>query len=242
MAKLASFWTLLLLILATTFVFAQETETEVKEEPVNIEVVAEFPDNPFGLIVNGQKNKVVLSLTNKDAANAAVLAVTGQLSLVDDETKIVRNLTGLRYDVQIASQATAEVPFTFYSEFAPGELALKLFVDLLAGEKIVRVVGYSGTVTITDPETSFLDPQLIFLYIVLGAGALGVAYIIREAFFGGSKKKSTVKKAEPAEKPAHRDEKGQMVLDESWIPDHHLKNQSPKQSPRVKKRNASNRK
>ncbi|CAO3611760.1 unnamed protein product [Cunninghamella echinulata] len=240
MAKLASFWTLLLLVLATTFVFAQETE--VKEEPVNIEVVAQFPDNPFGLIVNGQKNKVILTLTNKEASNAAVLAVSGQLSLVDDESKVIRNLTGLRYDVQVASEASVDVPYSFYSEFAPGELSLKLFVDLLTGEKIVRVVGYSGTVTITDPETSFLDPQLIFLYIVLGAGALGVAYIIREAFFGGNKKKTTAKKAEPVEQPTHRDTKGQLVLDESWIPDHHLKNQSPKQSPRVKKRNASTRK
>lgn len=27
-------------------------------------------------------------------------------------------------------------------------------------EKIVRVTGYDGLITITDPETSWLDPQL----------------------------------------------------------------------------------
>lgn len=32
----------------------------------------------------------------------------------------------------------------------------------------------------------------------------------------------TKKVEETTERPTHRDEKGEMVLDESWIPDHHL--------------------
>ncbi|SAM07679.1 hypothetical protein [Absidia glauca] len=226
-------------------VFAQETTTE--EATLNVEVVAQFPDNPFGLIVNGQKNGVVMTLTNKDAVDASIVGVSGKVTLVGDDSKVLRTLPGLRYDSPLVSKATVELPYQFYSEFAPGELALTVYVDLLADGKPVRIVGYNGNITVTDPETSLLDAQLLFLYAIMAAGALGVLYIVREAFFGGSKKKTTAsplstKAAEPTVRAAHRDEKGQMVLDQSWIPEHHLKNSSPKQSPRAKKRTNSSRK
>ncbi|KAI8370384.1 uncharacterized protein BYT42DRAFT_582207 [Radiomyces spectabilis] len=236
--KNSSLWTFLLVLFAAVFVSAQD---DAFSASANLEITAEFPDNPFGLIVNGQKNKVVLSLTNKEAAPATVLAISGRVTLADDNDKIVRNLTARRYDVTIPAAGTENVPYHFYPEFAPKEYGLSVFIDMMIGEKLVRVVGYSGTITVSDPETSFLDPQLLFLYAVLGACTLGVAYIIREAFFGGAKKVKVKKSTEPAARPTHRDEKGNLVLDESWIPDHHLKNQSPRQSPRLKKR-ASNRK
>ncbi|KAI8344271.1 hypothetical protein BC941DRAFT_365539 [Chlamydoabsidia padenii] len=238
MAKLSSFWTLFVLLLASVFVFAQETT----ESTLNIEVVAQFPDNPFGLIVNGQKNGVILTLTNKDKLDASIVNVSGKVTLVGDESKVIRNLPGLRYDSPLVSKATLELPYQFYSEFAPGELGLTVYVDLLADGKPVRIIGYNGNITVTDPETSLLDAQLLFLYAIMAAGTLGVLYIVREAFFGGSQKKKTPTKTdETTVRAAHRDEKGQMVLDESWIPEHHLKN-SPKQSPRAKKRTNSSRK
>ena len=80
------------------------------------------------------------------------------------------------------------------------------------------------------------------MYIVLSAVALGVAYIINAAFFGGaSPVKAKKASKEPAVKPTHRDDKGQMVLDESWIPQQQL-GKSPKQSPRAKKRSNTGRK
>ncbi|KAF7729151.1 Serine/threonine kinase [Apophysomyces ossiformis] len=197
----------------------------------NIEVTAQFPDNPFGLITNGQRNNVILSLNNKDAVDYSVLVVSGQITDREDNTKVVRNLTAIRVDAQVPAEATVDVPYTFYSEFAPGEHGLNIFVDLLNGENIVRIVGYSGVVSITNPEISWWDPELLFLYVLLAGGAVGLGYLIRDAFFGGSKK-TKAKKEEPTVRPTHRDEKGQMVLDESWIPEQHLKNNSPKQSPK----------
>ncbi|ORZ22093.1 hypothetical protein BCR42DRAFT_367754 [Absidia repens] len=240
MAKFTSFWTLLVLLLSVAFVFAEEPA--VNENTLNVEAVAQFPDNPFGLIVNGQKNAVVLTLTNKDAVDASIVGVSGKVTLAGDDSKVLRNLPALRYDARLVSKASLELPYEFYSEFAPGELALTVYVDLLADEKPVRIVGYSGNITVTDPESSLLDAQLLFLYAVMAAGAVGILYVVRQAFFGGSTKKPSAKKAaEPTVRAAHRDEKGQMVLDESWIPEHHLKN-SPKQSPRAKKRTNSSRK
>lgn len=78
----------------------------------------------------------------------------------------------------------------------------------------------------------------LVLYAVLLAGAAGVAYIVREAFFVDAKKAKKTKKVEETnERPTHRDEKGSMVLDQSWIQDHHLNLNSPKKtSPKIKKR------
>ncbi|KAI8140605.1 hypothetical protein BJV82DRAFT_691589, partial [Fennellomyces sp. T-0311] len=202
----------------------------------NLEVTADFPDNPFGLITNGQRNKVVLTLANKDKADFSVLAVSGKVTLPEQPDKILRNLTSLRYDLTVPVDGSVEIPYLFHSEFAPGEHALTVYIDVMGDEKLLRVVGYNGIITVVDPETSWMDPQLIFLYIVLGAVGLGIAYIIREAFFGGAGKTTKKVSKEPATKPSHRDEKGNMILDESWIPQDQLKGNSPKQSPRVKKR------
>ncbi|KAI9259465.1 hypothetical protein BDA99DRAFT_93530 [Phascolomyces articulosus] len=220
--------------------YAQDQE-EKEYASANLEVTADFPDNPFGHITNGQRNKVVLKLANKDNADFSVLAVSGKVSLVEQPDKILRNLTALRYDLTVTPEGTVEIPYLFHSEFAPGDLALTIFIDVLGDEKLLRVVGYEGIVTIVDPETSWFDPQLIFLYIVLSAVALGVAYIINAAFFGGSKPAKAKASKEPAVKPTHRDEKGQMILDESWIPQEQL-GKSPKQSPRAKKRSNAGRK
>ncbi|KAI8385760.1 hypothetical protein BD560DRAFT_384272 [Blakeslea trispora] len=211
-------------------------------EPVatNVEVTAQFPDNPFGLIVNGQRNKVVLDVVNKEKAPFTVFAVTGQVSKADDFSKVVRNLTATRYGTSLESGASIQIPYNFYSEYVPGEHGLTIFVDLVSEQTVTRIVGFNGTMTVTDPEGSWFDFQLLVLYGVLVAGALGVGYIAREAFFPSAKKTKKVKKVEEVtERPTHRDEKGEMVLDQSWIPDSHLNlNGAKKTSPKVKKRSS----
>ncbi|CAO3595722.1 unnamed protein product [Absidia cylindrospora] len=241
MAKFTSFWTLLVLLLSVAFVFAEEPA--VNENTLNVEAVAQFPDNPFGCNDwKWTKECRGVDIDKQRCCNASIVGVSGKVTLVGDDSKTLRNLPALRYDARLVSKASLELPYEFYSEFAPGELALTVYVDLLADEKPVRIVGYSGNITVTDPESSLFDAQLLFLYAVMAAGVVGILYIVRQAFFGGSTKKPSAKKAaEPTVRAAHRDEKGQMVLDESWIPEHHLKN-SPKQSPRAKKRTNSSRK
>lgn len=45
------------------------------------------------VIVNGQRNKVVLDIVNKEKTPYTVFAVTGQVSNADDYTKVVRNVS-----------------------------------------------------------------------------------------------------------------------------------------------------
>ncbi|CAO3701433.1 hypothetical protein G6F70_008002 [Rhizopus microsporus] len=223
-----------LLILGLLFVFNLVIAQE--EAQAHVDVTAEFPDNPFGLIVNGQRNKVILDIQNKEKTPYTVFAISGQVSKVDDFSKVVRNLTATRYGQILSAESSLQLPYHFYSEYAPGEHGLTVYVDLLSENSIARVIGYNGTITITDPEGSWFDLQLIFMYFILAAGAAGVAYVIREAFFGDVKKVKKTKKVEESnERPTHRDEKGEMVLDESWIPEHH-RNLNKQQSSKTKKR------
>ncbi|KAI9358801.1 hypothetical protein BD770DRAFT_435242 [Pilaira anomala] len=234
MAKFSSLWALGLVLVAGI--------VSAQTEPVaaNVEVTAEFPDNPFGMIVNGQRNKVVLDIVNKEKTPYTVFAVTGQVYKTDDYSQIIRNLTATRYGKTLASGAALQIPYNFYSEYAPGEHGLTVFVDLLVDETVTRVVGYNGTITVIEPEGSWFDAQLLVLYAVLLAAAGGVGYIIREAFFVDAKKAKKAKKTEEVtERATHRDEKGEMVLDQSWIPDNHLNMNSPrKTSPKMKKRSS----
>ncbi|KAG1472419.1 hypothetical protein G6F56_001546 [Rhizopus delemar] len=203
------------LLFILNFVSAQQVTPQV-------DITAEFPNNPFGLIVNGQRNKVVLDIKNKEKKGYTIFAVSGQVAKVDDASSIIRNLTATRYRNPLPAEASHQIPYNFYSEYAPGEYGLTVFVDLLFEETITRVVGYNGTITVTDPEASWFDIELFFLYGVLLAGSAGVAYLIREAFFGTTKKVKKTKIEETTERPTHRNEKGDMVLDQSWIPEHHL--------------------
>ncbi|KAI9251594.1 hypothetical protein BY458DRAFT_589978 [Sporodiniella umbellata] len=202
------------LLFTVNFVSAQQAVPHV-------DITAEFPSNPFGLIVNGQRNQVALDIKNKDKTIHTIVAVSGQVTQAEDDLSVVRNLTTTRQRHLLLAEASQQIAYNFYSEFAPGEYGLTVFVDFLVEDVITRVIGYKGKITITEPEASWFDIELLFLYAVLISGAAGVGYLIREAFFGTTKKVKKTKTEEPAERPTHRDEKGEMVLDQSWIPDHH---------------------
>lgn len=45
------------------------------------------------MIVNGQRNKVILDIANKEKTDYTVYAVTGQVSKANDFTQVVRNVS-----------------------------------------------------------------------------------------------------------------------------------------------------
>lgn len=45
------------------------------------------------VIVNGQRNKVILDIQNKEKTPYTVFAISGQVSKVDDFSKVVRNVS-----------------------------------------------------------------------------------------------------------------------------------------------------
>lgn len=43
--------------------------------------------------MNGQKNGVVMTLTNKDAVDASIVGVSGKVTLVGDDSKVLRTVS-----------------------------------------------------------------------------------------------------------------------------------------------------
>ncbi|GAB5586972.1 hypothetical protein Unana1_01872 [Umbelopsis nana] len=234
MAKLSLWSSFLAVLLLVSAVFAQDAEASA------IDIYGEFPNNPFGIIVNGQKNKLNVYFDNQADQTYTVNYISGALVKADDFSTIVRNLSVFKYDLTIPAKQKVAIPYQFHSEFAPQDLGLTVIIDFSDSNKApLRGVAYNGTVTVTDPEHSIFDVQLLFLYAVLAALLAGVGYIIQQAFFGssGKKTKKSKKSTEKAAPVKHRDEAGNLVLDESWIPEQHLKkSSSPKQSPKTRKR------
>ncbi|KAG2177301.1 hypothetical protein INT43_007958 [Umbelopsis isabellina] len=191
------------------------------------------------VIVNGQKNKLNVYFDNQADEAYTVNYISGALVKPDDFSTIVRNLSVYKYDLTIPAKQKIAIPYQFHSEFSPQDLGLTVIIDFSDAKKNpVRGIAYNGTVTVTDPEHSIFDVQLLFLYVVLAGLLAGVGYIIQQAFFSTPGKSKKTKKAAEKSVPAkHRDESGKMVLDESWIPEQHLKqSSSPKQSPKTRKR------
>ncbi|RUS27276.1 translocon-associated protein, alpha subunit [Jimgerdemannia flammicorona] len=203
----------------------------------NVELTAGFPDSPFGNVVNGQRNKLVVSFSNKDTVSYTVSILSGVLVNPNNFTQIVRNLTALRYDTPIGTGETVDIPFSFHSEIAPQDLGLVVLVDFLdTNGNSHRAVGFNSTVTIVDPPTSIFDLQLLFLYVVLAGVLGGIGYLIQQAFFGGAAKgkKKAKKVVEPSIGAAGAVDEKTTAYDESWIPDGHIKKSPVRQSPRLR--------
>ncbi|KAM3582609.1 hypothetical protein VKS41_005252 [Umbelopsis sp. WA50703] len=237
MAKL-QFWSSLLAVFFLVAAVLAKSTTDEESRPIDI--YGEFPNNPFGIIVNGQKNKLNVYFDNQADEAYTVNYISGALVKPDDFSTIVRNLSVYKYDLTIPAKQKIAIPYQFHSEFSPQDLGLTVIIDFSdANKNPVRGIAYNGTVTVTDPEHSIFDVQLLFLYVILAGILAGVGYIIQQAFFStpGKNKKKTKKAAEKAAPAKHRDETGKLVLDESWIPEQHLKqSSSPKQSPKTRKR------
>jgi len=236
---LSSFLLIVLLLASSPLTLSLAPKVPVAK----VEVTAEFPDNPFSLVVNGQRNKLKVTFNNEEDKNFTVHYLAGAFVNPANFSQILRNITALRYDVNVGPKESADIPFTFYSEFPPQEIGLVVVVDFsdLDGKRYTGIA-HNATVTITDPESSIFDLQLIFLYVVVAVIVAGVGYFIYDAFLGGqSKGKRKAKRAAAAstganaENPIQSPSGEALRLDEDWIPDHHKKS-SVRQSPRLRKK------
>ncbi|KAH8679587.1 hypothetical protein BGZ60DRAFT_234091 [Tricladium varicosporioides] len=252
---------LLALRAVSVFAAAEPAEEKLEESPVApnlaLSVSASFPASEvFGVkLINGHATQALLDFTNSEKEPVTVAVVGGALSSLQPlkpgthpSAAIVRNITSVRYDVEIPAGEKQTLPFTFTNDLNPGELRLNLIavVTSKAGA-VYQVQAYNETVSVVEAATSIFDPQIIFLYLVLLAGFSGTIYFIYktwlEALFpqtkrggkggerakrssGGSKKAVDVKDQDSAagvDGPAvTTGATAGKAYDESWIPEHHI--------------------
>ncbi|TQV99074.1 hypothetical protein V2A60_004569 [Cordyceps javanica] len=245
-----------LLALLAVQVFGAPAKDAEPEAPAPAElkasVTATFPEaDLIGLrLVNGKPTRAVLEVTNNDDGPIQVAFVSGSLTsdkpLPDDAPlyqSILRNLTASQYNLPVAAGQSAQVPYAFALDMQPQDVRVQL-TALLTDSKggIFPVVAYNGTASVVEAPTSFLDPQIIFLYLVLSAAFAGTLYFVYktwiEALFPPAKKAPrTPKKAKKVDADAvltssepSATATGSKTYDESWIPDHHIARPAGKRS------------
>jgi hypothetical protein len=230
--------------------------SEADAEPVAVPALyanfaTTFPDEDvFGLkLINQRATRAVVSVTNAEEAPITVGFIGGMLQALNPDPEapaydaIVRNITASRYDTVIEPGETRDLPFSFVQDILPRDVRVLLIAMVEADNgNIYQINAYNGTAAIVDAPTSFFDPQIIFLYLILSAFFGGIGYWVYktwvEALFpqtrapaAGRKGARRVPVASPSVEgsdPLSGSEGGAVATgagktyDESWIPEHHI--------------------
>jgi len=209
-------------LLSVSSVAAQEPELVVSST---------FPENnPFGHVVNGEKNKITVNIENKSGRNVTLTNIAGSFHHPTTDA-LVRNTSTLTYGVPLVEGVKMQIPYTFHSEFKPGDLRLLLWAEHSADGQKFRTMAYDSIVTIVEPEGSIFDFKMISTYLITLALLALTAYKTYTTLFPPVKVSRAPIKAKNVSEPV-----GSVVAtgaggyQEEWIPEHHLK------KPRISKK------
>lgn len=112
-------------------------------------------------LVNGNPTEALLSITNEEEEAVRVNFVGGSLWTLDEPSVNIRNLTATRFNVEIPAGAQESLPYDFTTDMHPQELRLNLAAVVTDGEgNIFTMSAYNQTVSVVEPDTSILDPQM----------------------------------------------------------------------------------
>jgi translocon-associated protein subunit alpha len=143
----------------------------------------------------------------------------------------IKNTTTAKYNVPLVAGANFSAPYTLNSEFRPSELGLTVWVNLAeqGSTEISHITALNQTVSVVEQPSSWLDPSLLFLWLLLGSALLGGAYAAYNTFLAPKQKKTkrTVKRAVVVNEKTEA-YPNVKPYDEDWIPATHLKNRSSK--------------
>ncbi|TFK72976.1 hypothetical protein BDN72DRAFT_835634 [Pluteus cervinus] len=192
----------------------------VTETEPEILATAAFPeDNAFGHVVNGERNRLVLTVENKSDRNVTLVGATGALHHPETEV-LVKNLTSLPYGVLLLEGTQLQLPYAFYSEFIPGDLRLTVWLEHSVDGKNYRVSAYDSIVSIVEAPISIFDLKMLSTYLVVAAILGGVGYSVFLTYFPAPKKKKSQAPDTISEPVAAS---GVGGYQEEWIPEHHLR-------------------
>ncbi|KAL5048188.1 hypothetical protein BDW71DRAFT_196228 [Aspergillus fruticulosus] len=215
---------------------AEKAEETFEAPTLAVTAQAAFPASEiFGVkLVNGHPTQALVTFTNNEESAVTVNFIGGTLSTLDEESKLVRNLTATRYSVEIAAGEQESLSYSFATEMHPRDLRLSLASVISDAEgRFFTVYAYNGTVSVVEPETSIFDPQIIFLYFFLLSCFGGVAYFFYTVWIAPyfpqkrksakqetSRKNVASKKAEASvDSPAVS---SATTYNAEWIPAHHI--------------------
>ncbi|KAL4871053.1 hypothetical protein BDV12DRAFT_183954 [Aspergillus spectabilis] len=217
---------------------ADASEESYEAPTLAVTAQAAFPASEiFGVkVVNGHPTQALVTFTNSEESAVTVNFIGGTLSTLDEESKLVRNLTATRYSVEVPAGETESLSYSFATDLHPQDLRLSLASVLSDSEgRFFTVYAYNGTVSVVEPETSIFDPQIIFLYFFLLASFGGISYFFYTVWVAPyfPQKRKAAKGAEGSKKSSGASKKVEAPVDSpavssattynaDWIPAHHI--------------------
>jgi len=250
MMQLLSIFLLLSAAVLSTSAQLFQPDAEAPRRNLNISVNVNFPDDvrvrgteasPL-IVVNGIPKKVNVTIVNNEEDAISVYLLAG--SLWDPTTGInVRNLTQQFVNIEMPKGETADFLYTILLDMHPRHLRLNLEAVLqTADQTLITTAIYDSIVWIVEQPMSLLDPQLLFLYLILLSCIVGTGYWAYNYWLDTVNPK---RKRGPrtATQPARVESTAAAAsgvdgkrFDESWIPEHHIKRAtSPKSRGRASK-------
>ncbi|KAI1797312.1 hypothetical protein LXA43DRAFT_1089189 [Ganoderma leucocontextum] len=190
-------------------------------EPVVL-AIAQFPENnAFSHVVNGERNVISVSIESKEGErNVTLKHIAGSLHNAQTN-KLVKNFTKTDYPIPLIEGAPLQLPYTFHSEFKPGEYKLNVWIEHAVDGKTYRVTAYDSTITVVEPESSFFDLKLLSTYLVVAGLLSGLGYYTYLTLAPPPKKRKTRSEVSAPVGTVTATSAG--GYEEEWIPEHHLK-------------------
>ncbi|KAG2366107.1 hypothetical protein BDR07DRAFT_1396926 [Suillus spraguei] len=182
-----------------------------------------FPEsNPFGHVVNGERNEIFLLVENKSDKNVTLQSAAGSFHHPETGT-LIKNTSSLTYGFPLLEGTKLQIPYSFYSEL---NIWLEHTVD---GDKY-RVTAYDSVVTISPRFGAHLPfVNSLSTYLMVFAALGGVSYAAYNAYIPSQKpkRKRTAKVSAPVGTVTAS---GSSGYQEEWIPEHHLKKTKTKKT------------
>lgn len=189
------------------------------EDPV-LAVTASFPEsNPFGHVVNGENNKLLLNVENRTGKNVTLLSVAGEF-LNPSTEKFIRAANNLTYGIHLPDNARIQLPYNFHSEFKTGDIKLSVWLEHLIDGERQKVPAFDSIVSVVEPELSVFDLKLLSTYAIVLAILGGLGYVTYLSFAPQPKQKKKTQVSIPVTTTTATLASGYQ---EEWIPEHHLR-------------------
>ncbi|EFP87718.1 hypothetical protein PGT21_025567 [Puccinia graminis f. sp. tritici] len=207
--------------------------------PEKLEISAAFPtNNQFGIVFNGQPNKILLKVLNlgKDPVEDVmrIHQVWNEFREIGGKERL------LRKGAPVPSKRTLPpkiepyiIPYMFSAEEREGNIGLRIWVEWSGPKgKKHQSIAYDSTVTIQEPPTRWFDPQLILLYIILASTFGGIGYMVYSSYVVPVKPARSLKSKRSAEGSLQSSSKVSTptggAYEEEWIPAGHSVRSSKK--------------
>ncbi|KAJ3323705.1 hypothetical protein HDV06_001435 [Boothiomyces sp. JEL0866] len=191
---------------------------DIKDAP-EVELVHDFPKNPFAHFNIDEKGLVRINITNKSDLTKTVFGLTGIYTDKDDAKKVITKMTTEKVQIIVKPGKTQFLKYKFMPQPEAGEYGLVVLVDYYDSEEpAYKSVGCIDTIKIVYSDSLF-DLQSISIYLLLIGVVVGLIYIVVTPSGDAEAKtsKPKVKKAAPA--PVKKED-SQTEANMEWIPDH----------------------